>query len=215
MDAYVINLNKLKSATDLARRKLVVFVIPQLQEQGREHSDRLRYALELAIIEGRTRPAIDLDNYAKPVIDSVTQSRLLWKDDCQIDELVIRRRRDGNASDTSVVITLRCVIGQHRGLPSHFRARCRDAKRGIIDYSDVGYHLAQCLHGEVPDDLEEEEWWDRIETLFSMLGAEYDQDIWYWFRDHLPRFMALIPRRRMEQFLKGVRRACAEGEIVP
>jgi translation initiation factor IF-2 len=40
------------------------------------------------IIEGCARPARDLDNYAKPIVDAVTQSRLLWNDDKQIDEKI-------------------------------------------------------------------------------------------------------------------------------
>jgi Holliday junction resolvase RusA-like endonuclease len=76
----------------------------------------------MEIVEGRSQPAKDLDNYAKPILDAVTQSRLLWDDDNQIDELVIRRRRDGNSTDSVVTATLRRLGGQHGGVPTHFRA---------------------------------------------------------------------------------------------
>jgi len=34
-----------------------------------------------------------------------------------------------------------------------------------------------------------------------------------WFMDHYPRCMALVPSRRCEQFVAGVRRAFEEGRI--
>lgn len=213
MDTYDLVLSHLKSAVDLAPSRLVVSVEDQLRRQGRRRSNRYRYALEIAIIEGCARPASDLDNYAKPVIDSVTRSGLLWRDDSQIDELVIRRQRDGNSADSFVTVTLRRIGGQHRGVPSHFRARCHEASQGVISYSDVGYYLAKCLLSEVPNDLKEEEWTERVERLINMLDAEEENNAWNWFRDHLPRFMELIPGRRKSQFLDGVHRAHEEGHI--
>jgi len=138
----------------------------------------------------------------------------MWRDDSQIDELVIRRQRDGNSADSSVKVTLKRVGGQHRGVPSHFRARCIEASRGVISYLDVGHHLATCLSSEIPDDLEEGEWTQRVDRLVNMLDADDKNNAWNWFRDHLPRFMELVPARRKCQFLEGVYKAREEGHIV-
>jgi hypothetical protein len=185
----------------------------QLQAQGRHSISRYRYAVEMEIVEGYIRPAKDLDNYAKPIIDAITQSRLLWKDDSQIDRLVIDRSRDGNWAYSSVSVTLRRIGGQHGGAPTHFRARCDEAALGVITYSHVGYYLATSLMREIPYDLEEEEWLDAIARLTNMLDAEEEKNVLNWFREHLPKFMAYIPGRRNEQFLSGVYRAHEEGRI--
>ena len=169
MDEYKIVLGHLRSAEDLAAAKLVASVVRQLRVQGRLRSSPYRYAVEMEIVEARTRPAKDLDNYAKPVIDAVTQSRLLWRDDNQVDILVITRRRDGNASDSRVRVVLHRVPGQHRGVPSHFRARCAEARGGTIsDYSGVGYYLATKLAGEIPYDFEEDDWLTEIACLVKL-----------------------------------------------
>jgi Endodeoxyribonuclease RusA len=137
----------------------------------------------MEITEGCLRPAKDLDNYAKPIIDAVTQSRLLWNDDTQIDESAIRRRRDGNAAESSVEVTLRRMGGQHGGVPSHFRARCAEASQGVITYSHVGYYLATKLMSEAPDDLEEDDWLTVIAHLIDMLDAGQEHNVWIWFHE--------------------------------
>jgi hypothetical protein len=213
VDIYRIDVSHLGSSNHLVPRGLVAEVMNQLQAQGRRSISRYRYAVEMEIVEGCVRPAKDLDNYAKPIIDAVTQSRMLWNDDTQIDELVIRRRREGNSADSSVKITLRRIGGQHGGVPTHFRARCAEAAQGASSYSYVGYYLATSLIREIPYDLEEEEWLDAIERLINMLDAEEENNIWNWFREHLPKFMACVPSRRREQFLSGVHRAHEEGRI--
>jgi hypothetical protein len=203
----------LESSDHLVPRGLVSEVINQLQAQGRRSISRYRYAVEMEIVEGCVRPAKDLDNYAKPIIDAVTQSRLMWNDDTQIDKLVIERWRDGNSAFSSVNVTLRRIVGQHGGVPTHFRARCAEAARGVISYSHIGYYLATSLISEIPYDLEEEEWLDAIVRLIKMLDTEEKKNVLNWFREHLPKFMAFVPSRRSEQFLAGVYRAHEEGSI--
>jgi Endodeoxyribonuclease RusA len=168
----------------------------------------------MEISEARARPAKDLDNYAKPIIDAVTQSHLLWKDDNQIDELIIRRTRDGNCAESSVRVVLRRIEGQHGGVPTHFRARCAEASHGVANgYSGVGYYLAATLVSEVPYDLEDDEWLEEISCLTSMLDGGEDNNVWIWFQEHLPEFMKLVPNDRKEQFLSGVWKAYEKERI--
>jgi hypothetical protein len=168
----------------------------------------------MEIVEARTRPAKDLDNYAKPIIDAITQCHLVWKDDNQIDSLVIMRYRDGNYPDSEVRVALRRIPGQHRGVPSHFRARCAEARGGTInDYSGVGYYLATKLASEVPYDLEEDNWLAEIACLVELVEAEEVENVWIWFREHLPKFMALVPIRHKTKFVSGVQKAHEDGRI--
>lgn len=214
MDEYKIVVSHLRFAENLAPAKLVTPVTQQLRAQGRQWTSPYRYGVEMEIVDARTRPAKDLDNYAKPIIDAVTQSRLLWKDDHQIDELIIMRRRDGNLQDSEVNIALRRIPGQHRGVPSHFRARCAEARGGTIDdYSRVGYYLATKLASEVPYDLEEDDWLAEIAYLVELVEADEDENVWIWFREHLPKFMVLVPIRHKMKFVSGVRQAHEDGRI--
>jgi hypothetical protein len=213
VDTYRIVVSRLGSSDHLVPAGLLAEVGNQLQAQGRQGISRHRYAVGMEIVEGCARPAKDLDNYAKPIIDAVTQSRMLWNDDTQIDELVIRRRRDGNSADSSVEVTLRRIGGQHGGVPTHFRARCAEAAQGVSTYSHVGYYLATVLMREIPYDLEEEDWLNAIAHLTDMLDAEEENNVWIWFHEHLPKFMACIPSRHRGHFLSGVHRAHEEGRI--
>ena len=83
----------------------------------------------------------------------------------------------------------------------------------MITYSHVGYYLATKLMSEAPYDLEEEDWLNVIARLTNMLDAEEENNVWMWFHEHLPQFMAYVPSRRREQFLSGVYRAHKEGKI--
>jgi len=213
MDGHTIVLEKFRSAGDLRPKILVESVIKQLQAQKRRSSGPYRYSVTVEIIEGGTRPANDLDNYAKPIIDAVTQSRLLWKDDKQIDELIIRRRRDGRLLDSAVTLTISRITGQHSGVPSHFREQCLKARRGTITYSQLGYYLSSALQSEGPHDLDEECWQNEVSRLTDLLSAGQEDDAWIWFLDHLPRFMEFVPNRHKQGFLSGVVEAHENGEI--
>jgi hypothetical protein len=206
-------LSGLGAAEHIVAALLVGEVSNQLRSQGRERFSRFRYAVEMEIAEGRVRPAKDLDNYAKPILDAVTQTRLLWDDDNQIDELVIRRRRDGNSTDTVVRVTLRRLEGQHGGVPRHFRAQCHEACKAGGTYSHVGYHFASVLVSEIPYDLEEEVWQKEIKHLIAMLEADECENVWNWCREHFPEWIDLIPGPRKSQFLSGVQRAYEEERI--
>jgi Endodeoxyribonuclease RusA len=208
-----MRLSGLGSADHIVAALLVCEVSNQLRSQGRGRISRYRYAVEMEIVEGRSQPAKDLDNYAKPILDAVTQSRLLWDDDNQIDELVIRRRRDGNSTDSVVTATLRRLGGQHGGVPTHFRARCLEASQSGGTYSHVGYHFASVLASEIPYDLEEEVWQEEITRLMAMLQANEHENVWNWCREHFPQWIDLVPGPRKSQFLFGVQNAYEEERI--
>ena len=78
----------------------------QLQNLGRNAADKLRYGISVYIFEGQMRPAKDLDNYYKPIIDTITQTQLLWFDDEQIDDLTVLRLKDTGRETTSVTFMI-------------------------------------------------------------------------------------------------------------
>ena len=214
MDTYNILLSGLGSGEHIVAQRLVGDVENQLRSQGRGRISRYRYAVEMEITEGRARPAKDLDNYAKPILDAVTQSRLLWDDDNQIDELVIRRRREGNSTDSVVSVSLRRLEGQHGGCPTHFRARCHEASQPGGNYSNVGYHFASVLASELPSDVDDDAWQEEITCLVAMLDAKEQENVWIWCREHFPKWMDSIPGSRKSQFLSGVQKAHEDERII-
>jgi len=134
---------------------------------------------------------------------------LLWNDDKQIDELIIRRRRDHNASgSTTVTVELKRIEGQHGGVPSYFRARCFEASKRLNgDYSTVGYHWAVHLESECPYDSEDGDWEHKVTKLLHFLETEQDENVWVWFREHFPKHAQHVRTRHKSQFLLGVKRA--------
>jgi Holliday junction resolvase RusA-like endonuclease len=77
----------------------------QLRVHGREAADTRRYSVILTIIEGRKRPRRDIDSYAKAILDTIKYSKLLWRDDEQVDDLRITRRKESR-SDTEVIVLI-------------------------------------------------------------------------------------------------------------
>jgi Holliday junction resolvase RusA-like endonuclease len=76
----------------------------QLRSQGRMVSDSERYRVDVNISQGIQTPAYDLDNYIKPILDSITYTKLVWIDDWQIDEISIKRSIDQNKEKTDIEI---------------------------------------------------------------------------------------------------------------
>ena len=103
------------------------------------------------------------------------------------------------------------VRGVHTGIPSFFRATCQTASYGgASGYASAGWHLANALGTQMPHDINEEEWWQEIETLSDFAAANDGRAMWGWFQAHLPRAMTLVPSKRRDQFTEGVRRAWEE-----
>jgi hypothetical protein len=76
----------------------------QLRGQGRMVPDSDRYRVDVNITQGIQTPAYDLDNYIKPILDSITYTKLAWIDDWQIDEISIKRNIDQNKEKTDIEI---------------------------------------------------------------------------------------------------------------
>jgi len=102
--------------------------------------------------------------------------------------------------------------GVHRGQPSYFRAACFAAAHGVgRGYFDVGRTLAGSLASEIPHDIEDPEWRPEVELLEDLIERRAaDEAIWQWFKDRFPRCMALVPTRRRDHFVAGVKVAYLE-----
>jgi hypothetical protein len=204
----------LASEQDLRRSRTRPVIAEQLRCQGRSSPDRYRYAVTISIVEGKKRPASDIDNYAKRIVDAITQSQLLWRDDDQIDRMSIRRRREPSRCDTRAVIDARRISGQHLGVPTFFRACCAEASRGNeCTYAHPGYHLAIHLWEQQPYDMDADAWAKETERLTKALDQQDNDGVWNWFKEHYPKCMKLVPARRKGQFVAGVRQAYGQEEF--
>ncbi|MBS0416688.1 MAG: DUF1778 domain-containing protein [Proteobacteria bacterium] len=103
----------------------------------------------------------------------------------------------------------------HGGVPIWFRASCREAANGgTSNYRLIGRKLLGALAAEVPADVEIDEWHVEIaENLNQLLEADDDGELLEWFEEHYPKFVALIPPRRRQQFVDGLREQYAETGI--
>jgi hypothetical protein len=212
--AMRIVLPHLASERDLRHPRTSPAVAEQLRRQAMNAADGFRYEVAIDIVEGQKRPASDVDHYAKRIMDAITQSQLLWRDDDQIDKMTIRRRRELRRGDTQAVIRGRRVSGQHTGVPSFFRACRHGASRGNEwTYAHPGYHLAVHLWDQQPYDLDGDQWAKETDRLTNALDQQDGDGVWNWFKEHFPKCMRLVPPRRKAQFVAGVRQAYEEERI--
>lgn len=104
--------------------------------------------------------------------------------------------------------------GIHGGLPTWFRATCYDAANGGANgYESAGFGLARACGSEIPHDLDFDEWGIQVDVLKGLLDDEDGDGAWKWFKQHYPKCMVLVPSRRWQQFIDGVRRAHEDGLI--
>lgn len=107
--------------------------------------------------------------------------------------------------------------GRFRGVPNYFRYGCMEASRGgSMGYETPAWHLAihvGGIFGEIPYDVEPEEWETEVDRLRDSLGDEDEEAVWEWFGEHYPKCMALVPKRRWRQFVKGVFMAFEEDRV--
>jgi hypothetical protein len=105
--------------------------------------------------------------------------------------------------------------GVHGGLPSYLRMKCFEAGQGgASGYEAVGHTLASALGAEQPwDTASFEDWAEEVQALLELLDSGRDVEALAWFHRHFPKIMALVPRRRRPQFLRGVSRAREEDKI--
>ena len=98
-----------RAGRELWSDALMPQVTKQLAEQGCCQPDDRRYHVFMEVVEGRARPAKDVDNYYKPIIDTVTKTQLAWRDDCQVDHVTVRRTISAGQAVTTVTITITAV----------------------------------------------------------------------------------------------------------
>lgn len=102
--------------------------------------------------------------------------------------------------------------GQFGGVPSYFRGCCMEATQGgTMGYFSPAWHLTIHLDTSMPYDMDEDDWADELAQLREHSRERNDDCVWQWFHEHYPKCMALVPKRRKEQFLKGVYEAIDEG----
>jgi Holliday junction resolvase RusA-like endonuclease len=211
---HSILLSGLSSKRDLWISRTTSIIEQQLRQQGSHSSNSYRYEVALEIVEGRRRPATDVDNYAKKILDAITRTGLLWHDDKQIDILIVRRRRERSGSLSQVEIRINRIEGQHSGVPTFFHACCHEASSGHqYTYAHPGYHLAIHLSSQQPYDLAEVVWAEKVKQLCSFLDKSDNEGAWNWFCEHFPKCMKLVPKRRMDQFIAGVVQAYEDRRI--
>jgi len=211
---YSVVLSKLSSKSDLWSKKATPVIEQQLRKQDRHASNLYRYEVNVEIVEGHKRPATDVDNYAKKIIDAITRTNLLWRDDEQIDTLIIERRRDKSRPDSLLAVRIRRIEGQHSGVPTFFRACCNEVSLGhLYTYAHPAYQLARHLENQQPYNLDEAKWTERIGKLCDLLDSDDTKGVWNWFYEHFPKCIELVPKRRMDQFVRGVLQAYEDGRI--
>lgn len=124
---YSVLLANLSSKQDLWGSRATPAIEQQLREQGRRLSNSYRYEATVEVLEGQRRPVTDIDNYAKRALDAITRSRLLWRDDEQIDKLVIREEdatganRSRSSPSRSGERTANTPVSQHSFVPAALR----------------------------------------------------------------------------------------------
>jgi hypothetical protein len=112
-------------------------------------------------------------------------------------------RKTYRAEDRGAVHTY-SLRGTSTPRPEHFEAICKEAARGgEVGYAWVGRKLmcyATALFAqETSKDAEE-----NYSSLISRVGSRDDAGVLGWFDQKLPSHMALVPRRRRQQLLKGI-----------
>lgn len=101
-----------------------------------------------------------------------------------------------------------------RGAPTFFKALCAEARQGgANNYGLAGHELARHLASNIPYDFEEDEWLEQLDNLLNMIEEERDLDAWNWFREYYPKCMELVPNRRKDQFLSGVKEYLEKNEL--
>lgn len=108
-----------------------------------------------------------------------------------------------------------------KGAPTYFRACVIEARQRRIlgrdintgraaraDYSHPGWHLA--IH---VDEYLEEEALEDLARLRDLRGEELERELLAFFDKEFPGCMALIPRERRSQFMRGVFQAIEDGRF--
>ena len=104
--------------------------------------------------------------------------------------------------------------GQGEPVPADFRALCKEAVKGTANgYATPGWHLAALVGAHRVVGMDDETWSRQVDALKALLANGDNEAAWAWFKQHFPHCMALVPGRRREQFLYGVRCAYEQDLI--
>lgn len=61
--------------------------------------------------------------------------------------------------------------------------------------------------------MNDQQWAKETDRLTSAVDQPDDDGVWNWFKEHFPKCMRLVPTRRKQQFVVGVRQAYGEERI--
>ncbi len=70
--------------------------------------------MKAVIQQGKGFPAWDIDNYATKIVNALTYTKLLWLDDCQIDELHVVRSFDEGQANSAVELVIELLGAAQR-----------------------------------------------------------------------------------------------------
>ena len=104
---------------------------------------------------------------------------------------------------------------KHMGVPTFFRCCCREATRGGADgYWNAGWHLAIHTEEQMPYECDDDEQWEQmVDELREGAGNDDVDAVWDWYCNIFPKCMELVPIRRKDSFVKGVRQAWEDGRL--
>ena len=90
------------------------------------------------------------------------------------------------------------------GIPSFFRACCRDASRGGgFGFDHPGRELARHVIDLSPYGYDDDEWMAEVSCLEPLVQENDDRGVVAWFVAYYPKCMALVPKRRRRSFAAG------------
>jgi len=106
---YIFVLTDLEADVNLGNENIVSRIYDQLNTCGRVGADHNRYKVAVDLIQGLQASDKDLDEYLKPLIESITKSNLFWIDDGQVDEISIKRIRNPRLDKLKIRVQIRRV----------------------------------------------------------------------------------------------------------
>jgi hypothetical protein len=98
--------------------------------------------------------------------------------------------------------------------PRFFRARVMDAQEGGgRSYKSVGFTFARSIFDIYGDESEEEAKALDATICDARTTTDAAHALFMWARTHLPRCIELVPPKRVDAFLEGIKAAIDEGKV--